>query len=64
MINVFKNNIPQFGYNISDKSKRCKTFEVQMLNKGETGAMVFESTYLKVAVGDTVIWQSRKGIML
>ena len=32
----------------------AETFEVQMLNKGETGAMVFEPSYLKVAVGDTI----------
>lgn len=29
-------------------------FEVHMLNKGETGAMVFEPALTKVAVGDTV----------
>ena len=32
----------------------AETFEVQMLNKGETGALVFEPSYLKVAVGDTI----------
>lgn len=32
----------------------AETFELQMLNKGETGAMVFEPSYLKVAVGDTI----------
>ena len=32
----------------------AETFEVQILNKGETGAMVFEPSYLKVAVGDTI----------
>lgn len=29
-------------------------FEVQMLNKGEAGAMVFEPAFVKVAPGDTV----------
>lgn len=29
-------------------------FEVQMLNRGETGALVFEPALTKVAVGDTV----------
>jgi len=29
-------------------------FEVQMLNKGEAGAMVFEPALVNVAVGDTV----------
>jgi pseudoazurin len=29
-------------------------FEVQMLNKGEAGAMVFEPALVQVAVGDTV----------
>src|SRR5688572_3982988 len=30
------------------------TFEVQMLNKGEAGLMVFEPAFLKLAPGDTV----------
>lgn len=29
-------------------------FEVQMLNRGEAGAMVFEPALIRVAVGDTV----------
>lgn len=29
-------------------------FEVQMLNRGEAGAMVFEPAFLRVAPGDTV----------
>jgi len=29
-------------------------FEVKMLNKGETGSMVFEPAFLQIAVGDTV----------
>lgn len=29
-------------------------FQVQMLNKGATGTMVFEPSYTKIAVGDTV----------
>ena len=32
----------------------AETFEIQMLNKGETGRMVFEPAYLAVAPGDTV----------
>lgn len=32
----------------------AETFEVQMLNKGEAGAMVFEPASLRIAVGDTV----------
>ena len=32
----------------------AETFEIQMLNKGENGRMVFEPAYLAVAPGDTV----------
>lgn len=32
----------------------AETFEVKMLNKGESGAMVFEPAFVKVAPGDTV----------
>ena len=32
----------------------AETFEIKMLNKGETGKMVFEPAYLAVASGDTV----------
>ena len=32
----------------------AETFEIKMLNKGETGKMVFEPAYLAVAPGDTV----------
>jgi pseudoazurin len=32
----------------------AEVYEVQMLNKGEAGAMVFEPGLLRVAVGDTV----------
>lgn len=32
----------------------AETFEVQMLNKGESGAMVFEPSALRIAEGDTV----------
>ena len=32
----------------------AETFEIKMLNKGETGRMVFEPAYLAVAPGDTV----------
>jgi pseudoazurin len=32
----------------------AETHEVRMLNRGETGAMVFEPAFLKIAPGDTV----------
>lgn len=32
----------------------AENFEVQMLNKGETGKMVFEPAFLNVAAGDSV----------
>ena len=32
----------------------AEKFEIKMLNKGETGKMVFEPAYLAVASGDTV----------
>lgn len=32
----------------------AETFEVQMLNKGENGTMVFEPAALRIAAGDTV----------
>lgn len=32
----------------------AETFEIQMLNRGETGAMVFEPAFVKAAVGDTI----------
>jgi pseudoazurin len=34
-------------------------FEVQMLNKGESGSMVFEPALTKVAVGDTVTFVAK-----
>lgn len=34
----------------------AETYEVKMLNKGEAGAMVFEPAFLKVEVGDTVVF--------
>ncbi len=34
----------------------AETHEVQMLNKGEAGTMVFEPSFLKIAVGDTVLF--------
>lgn len=36
----------------------AETFEVQMLNKGTEGAMVFEPAFVKAAVGDTVTFLS------
>lgn len=32
----------------------AETYEINMLNKGEAGIMVFEPGFLKIAVGDTV----------
>lgn len=32
----------------------AETFEVQMLNRGEAGSMVFEPGFLRIAAGDTV----------
>lgn len=34
----------------------AETYEVKMLNKGEAGSMVFEPAFLKVEVGDTVVF--------
>ena len=34
----------------------AETHEVQMLNKGDAGNMVFEPSFLKIAVGDTVLF--------
>ena len=40
----------------------AETFEIKMLNKGETGRMVFEPAYLAVVPGDTVTFvPSSKG---
>lgn len=36
----------------------AENFEVQMLNKGADGAMVFEPAFVKAAVGDTVTFMS------
>jgi pseudoazurin len=35
-----------------------ESFEVQMLNKGTDGAMVFDPAFIKAAVGDTVTFLS------
>lgn len=35
-------------------SAQAETFEVQMLNKGEDGAMVFEPAFVKAEVGDVI----------
>ena len=32
----------------------AENFEVQMLNRGETGNMIFEPSFLRLAPGDTV----------
>lgn len=34
----------------------AETFEVQMLNKGESRAMLFEPAFLNVALGDPVVF--------
>lgn len=39
---------------LSSLSVHAAEFEVQMLNKGETGNMVFEPAFLEIAAGDTV----------
>lgn len=36
----------------------AETYEVQMLNRGEAGAMVFEPAFLQIAPGDTVTFLS------
>jgi pseudoazurin len=36
----------------------AENFDVQMLNKGAEGAMVFEPSFVKAAVGDTVTFLS------
>ncbi|MGB7270282.1 MAG: pseudoazurin [Albidovulum sp.] len=36
----------------------AETFEIQMLNKGEAGAMVFEPAFVAAQVGDTVTFLS------
>jgi pseudoazurin len=35
-------------------SAQAETFEVQMLNKGKEGAMVFEPAFVKAEVGDVI----------
>ena len=37
----------------------AETFEILMLNKGETGKMVFEPAYLAVSPGDTVTFVAK-----
>ncbi len=32
----------------------AEDYEVQMLNRGDTGTMIFEPAFLRIAVGDTV----------
>lgn len=36
----------------------AETFEVHMLNKGETGTMVFEPAFVSAQVGDTVLFRA------
>ncbi|WP_099824482.1 pseudoazurin [Oceaniglobus indicus] len=36
----------------------AETIEVQMLNKGETGTMVFEPNFVSAQVGDTVVFRA------
>ena len=37
----------------------AETFEIQMLNRGETGKMVFEPAFLAVSPGDTVTFVAK-----
>jgi len=39
-------------------SASAKTIKVRMLNKGETGSMIFEPSFISVEIGDTIIFQS------
>lgn len=42
------------AFSLSSLAVSAAEFEVQMLNKGDAGAMVFEPAFLQIAVGDTV----------
>ena len=42
------------AFSLASFSVAAEEFEVQMLNKGETGTMVFEPAFLQIAAGDTV----------
>ncbi|MCX7567874.1 pseudoazurin [Sulfitobacter sp. F26169L] len=41
---------------IAPLSALAETIEVKMLNKGETGSMVFEPRFVSAQVGDTVVF--------
>lgn len=36
----------------------AEVHEVQMLNRGETGSMVYEPDFLRIAAGDTVVFRA------
>jgi len=42
----------------TSSSARAENHDVQMLNRGEKGAMVFEPDYLKISPGDTVTFRA------
>lgn len=42
------------AFSLASFSAFAAEFEVQMLNKGEAGSMVFEPAFLQIAAGDTV----------
>lgn len=42
------------AFSFTSLSVAAAEFEVQMLNKGEAGSMVFEPAFLQIAPGDTV----------
>jgi len=42
------------AFSLASFSVGAAEFEVKMLNKGETGTMVFEPAFLQIAPGDTV----------
>jgi pseudoazurin len=42
------------AFSLSSVAVFAAEFEVQMLNKGDAGAMVFEPAFLQIAPGDTV----------
>jgi pseudoazurin len=42
------------AFSLTSVAVSAAEFEVQMLNKGEAGSMVFEPAFLQIAPGDTV----------
>ncbi|MGE7368731.1 pseudoazurin [Neorhizobium sp. NPDC001467] len=45
-----------FAVTVSAGAALAATFEVQMLNRGDKGPMVFEPDYLEIAPGDRVVF--------